>query len=132
MEIMLPISLTSAAMFGLLALWLSVRIVRLRLSQRVTHGDGGHPILARRMRAQLNFVETAPFVLALIVLLELAGHGGMWLHLVSILFVAARVLHGIGMDAEKAGAPRQIGMAMTLLTLLGLSVFAALVGFRVV
>ena len=56
----------------------------------------------------------------------------MWLHLVSILFVAARVLHGIGMDAEKAGAPRQIGMAMTLLTLLGLSVFAALVGFRVV
>ena len=128
MEIMLPVSLTSAAMFGLLALWLSVRIVRLR----VTHGDGGHPILARRMRAQLNFVETAPFVLALIVLLELAGHGGMWLHLVSILFVAARVLHGIGMDAEKAGAPRQIGMAMTLLTLLGLSVFAALVGFRVV
>jgi len=28
MEIMLPVSLTSAAMFGLLALWLSVRIVR--------------------------------------------------------------------------------------------------------
>ena len=132
MDIMLPVSLTSAAMFGLLALWLAVRCGRARLKAKVGHGDGGNPLLARRMRAQLNFVETAPFVLALIVLLELAGHGGMWLHLVSILFVAARVLHGIGMDAEKAGAPRQIGMAMTLLTLLGLSVFAALVGFRVV
>ena len=119
-------------MFGLLALWLSVRIVRLRLSQRVTHGDGGHPILARRMRAQLNFVETAPFVLALIVLIELAGRGGMWLHLLSILFVFARILHGVGMDAEKGGLPRQIGVIVTMLTLLGLSVFAALIGFGVV
>ena len=84
------------------------------------------------MRAQLNFVETAPFVLVLIVLIELAGRGGMWLHLVSILFVFARILHGVGMDAEKGGLPRQIGVIVTMLTLLGLSVFAALIGFGVV
>jgi len=129
MEIMLPVSLTSAAMFGLLALWLAVRCGRARLKAKVGHGDGGNPLLARRMRAQLNFVETAPFV---IVLIELAGRGGMWLHLLSILFVFARILHGIGMDAEKGGLPRQIGVIVTMLTLLGLSVFAALVGFRVV
>jgi len=132
MEIVLSISLTSAAMFGLLALWLAVRVGRVRLRERIGHGDGGNALLARRMRAQLNFVETAPFVLALIVVLELAGRGGMWLHLLSIVFVAGRVLHGIGMDAEKAGLPRQAGVAITMLTLLGLSTFAALVGFRVV
>ena len=129
MDIMLPVSLTSAAMFGLLALWLAVRCGRARLKAKVGHGDGGNPLLARRMRAQLNFVETAPFVLALIVLIELAGRGGMWLHL---LFVFARILHGVGMDAEKGGLPRQIGVIVTMLTLLGLSVFAALIGFGVV
>ena len=88
-------------------------------------------LLARRMRAQLNFVETAPFVLALIVVIELAGRGGIWLHGVSILFVLGRVLHGIGMDADNAGLPRQIGTGVTMLTLLGLSVFAALAGIGI-
>ena len=72
-----------------------------------------------------------PFVLALIVLIELAGRGGIWLHGVSILFVLGRVLHGIGMDADNAGLPRQIGTGVTMLTLLGLSVFAALAGFGI-
>ena len=131
MEIELPVSLTSAAMFGLLALWLAVRSGRARLKAGVGHGDGGDMLLARRMRAQLNFVETAPFVLALIVVIELAGRGGIWLHGVSILFVLGRVLHGIGMDADNAGLPRQIGTGVTMLTLLGLSVFAALAGFGI-
>ncbi|NCP19995.1 MAG: MAPEG family protein [Erythrobacter sp.] len=132
MDIMLPVSLTSAAMFGLLALWLAVRCGRARLKARVGHGDGGDVLLARRMRAQLNFVETAPFVLALIVLIELAGRGGMWLHIVAVAFVVGRILHGIGMDAAKAGLPRQIGTGVTLLTLLGLSIVAVLVGMKVV
>ena len=41
MDIMLPVSLTSAAMFGLLALWLAVRCGRARLKAKVGHGDGG-------------------------------------------------------------------------------------------
>ena len=132
MEFALPVSLTSAAMFGLLALWLAVRSGRVRLKAKVGHGDGGDALLGRRMRAQLNFVETAPFVLALIVVLELAGRGGLWLHGVAILFVLGRVLHGIGMDADQAGLPRQVGTAITMLTLLGLSVVAALAGFGIV
>ena len=131
MEIVLPVALTSAAMFGLLALWLAVRTGRARLKARVGHGDGGDALLARRMRAQLNYVETAPFVLALIVVIDLAGRGDMGLHAVSVLFVLGRIAHGIGMDADKAGLPRQIGVAVTLLTLLGLSIYAALVGMRV-
>ncbi|GAB5349963.1 MAPEG family protein [Alteriqipengyuania sp. 357] len=130
MEFALPVSLTSAAMFGLLALWLAVRCGRARLKAGATHGDGGDALLARRMRAQLNFVETAPFVLVLIIVLELAGRGGIWLHGVSILFVFGRVLHGIGMDADSAGLARQIGVGVTMLTLLCLSLAATLAGLR--
>ena len=108
-----------------------MRAGRARLKARVGHGDGGDALLARRMRAQLNFVETAPFVLMLIVVIELAGRGGMWLHLLSVAFVVGRVLHGFGMDAEKAGLPRQAGIVITMLTLLGLSIVAVLVGLRV-
>lgn len=132
MELVLPVSLTSAAMFGLLALWLAVRTGRARLKARVGHGDGGDALLARRMRAQLNFVETAPFVLALIVLIDLAGRGDGWLVWVALAFVVGRVLHGIGMDADKAGRPRQIGTGVTLLTLLGLSIVAVLTGLGVI
>ena len=132
MDFVLPVSLTSAAMFGLLALWLAVRTGRARLKARVGHGDGGDALLARRMRAQLNFVETAPFVLALIVLIDLAGRGDGWLVWVALAFVIGRVLHGIGMDAKKAGRPRQIGTGITLVTLLGLSIVAVLVGLRVI
>ena len=132
MELVLPVSLTSAAMFGLLALWLAVRTGRARLKAWVGHGDGGDALLARRMRAQLNFVETAPFVLALIVLIDLAGRGDGWLVWVALAFVVGRVLHGIGMDADKAGRPRQIGTGVTLLTLLGLSIVAVLTGLGVI
>tara|TARA_B100000678_G_scaffold247062_1_gene220248 strand:+ start:549 stop:947 length:399 start_codon:yes stop_codon:yes gene_type:complete len=132
MEFLLPVSLMSAAMFGLLALWLAVRTGRARLKAKVGHGDGGDPLLARRMRAQLNFIETAPFVLALIVVIDLSGRGQGWLVWVAIVYVIGRILHGIGMDADKAGLPRQIGTGATLLTLLGLSIVAVLVGLRVV
>lgn len=132
MEFVLPVSLASAGMFGLLALWLAIRAGRARLKARVGHGDGGDALLARRMRAQLNFVETAPFVLALIVLIDLAGRGDGWLVWVALAFVIGRVLHGFGMDAEKAGLPRQIGTGITLLTLLGLSIVAVLVGLRLI
>ncbi|MBB3035496.1 MAPEG family protein [Alteriqipengyuania lutimaris] len=131
MEFVLPVSLTSAGMFGLLALWLAVRAGRARLKARVGHGDGGDALLARRMRAQINFVETAPFVLALIIVIDLAGRGSGWLAPVAVVFVIGRVLHGFGMDAEKGGWPRQAGIAITMLTLLGLSVVAVLVGLRV-
>ena len=132
MEFVLQVSLTSAGMFGLLAMWLMVRTGRARMKAKVGHGDGGDALLARRMRAQINFVESAPFVLALIVLIDLAGRGDGWLVWVALAFVIGRVLHGIGMDAETAGWPRSIGTGVTLLTLLGLSIVAVLAGLRVV
>jgi hypothetical protein len=128
----LPVTLTSCAAAALICLWLGMRIGRLRGEFKVSIGDGGHEPLARRMRAQLNFVEYTPFVLLMIAAIELAGSGGLWLPYVAGLYMLARVAHAIGMDGGKMGLGRSVGIALTMLILLGLSVFSALLAARVV
>lgn len=122
----LPVTLCAAAAAALMTLWLGLRIGQIRVSQNVIHGDGGVPLLTRRMRAQLNFVEYTPFVLALIAAIELAGKGGSWLAWVTAAYFAGRVLHPFGMDAEGPHKARAAGVILTLLTLLGLAVVAVL------
>ena len=122
----LPVSLSLAAALAVLALWLMIRIGQVRRSAGVLHGDGGDPLLARRMRAQLNFVESAPFVFALVLTIELAGDGGDWLLWVAILYVVGRLAHAIGMDSDRPHKARMFGTIVTMLTLLGLAVVAAL------
>jgi uncharacterized membrane protein YecN with MAPEG domain len=122
-SLILPVALTTAGAAALLNIWLGIRISRMRLSQKISVGDGGNPMLAARMRAQLNFAEYAPIVLILIALIEL-GHGtSNWLWAVGAIFVIGRIFHAVGMDGWMAG--RRIGIITTLLTLLGLGLFAA-------
>jgi uncharacterized membrane protein YecN with MAPEG domain len=128
----LPVTLTSCAAAGLLTIWLGMRIGRLRTQLKVSVGDGGHEALQRRMRAQLNFVEYTPFVLLLIAAIEIEHGGGMWLPYVAVAFMLGRVAHAFGMDGGSLGWARMIGTVTTMLTLLGLSVFAVLVATGVV
>jgi uncharacterized membrane protein YecN with MAPEG domain len=128
----LPVTLTSCAAAGLITIWLGMRIGRLRGQFKVSVGDGGHEPLQRRMRAQLNFVENTPFVLLLIAAIEIADKGGMWLPYVAGVFMLGRVAHAFGMDGGSLGWARMVGTTTTMLTLLGLSVFGALVATGVI
>ncbi len=125
----LPVTLTIAAAAAVLNLWLAMRIVRARFSTKVMTGDGGDPMMLGRMRAQANFIEYAPFVLILMALIELAGGSTTILWVTGPVFVAARVAHGLGMDA---GAPRVLRGAGALLTwavLAGLAGWALLIAY---
>ena len=125
----------SLGVFGvatLINLWLAIRCGKARLEAKAIHGDGGHPLLLKRMRAQANFVEYAPFALLLVLGLELAGHAGWPLALTAGVFLIGRVSHGLGMDADVAGPLRQAGMAMTILPLLGLAIAALLAAFGLI
>ncbi len=124
---LLPVTLCAAAAAALITLWLGLRIGQIRASQNVIHGDGGVPLLTRRMRAQLNFVEYTPFVLVLIAAIEIAGKGGNWLAWVTAAYFVGRVLHPFGMDAEGPHKARAAGVILTLLVLLGLAIVAVLV-----
>lgn len=120
-------TLTMAAAAAILNIWLMIRIGGIRRAESISVGDGGSEALIRRMRAQANFVESAPFVLILVAAIELTDKGGQWLPIVAGVYIIARVLHAFGMDG-KIEWGRFVGTIVTLLTLLGLAIVAALIG----
>ena len=122
----LPITLSAAAAAALLNIWLSVRCGMVRTSEKISIGDGGNEKLIARMRAHSNFVENAPFVLVLIGVLELAHGGSTALAAVAGVFMLGRVAHGLGMDGGGFAKGRMAGTLITMLTLLGLGIWAIL------
>jgi uncharacterized membrane protein YecN with MAPEG domain len=131
MGIVLPTTLSLAAAAVLVNIWLGTRIVRLRLAEKVLHGDGGNPLIAQRMCAQLNFAENVPVILVLFAAVELSGRGGIWLPLLGGVFMLGRLAHAFGMDADYPHKARSVGAVVTMLTGLGLAIYAALIAARV-
>lgn len=128
---LLPVTLTAAAAAAILGIWLMIRVGQVRGSEKVSIGDGGNDKVIRRMRAHANFVESAPFVLALIAAIELAGKGSAWLPYVAGLYMLGRIAHGVGMDDGTFGKGRMVGTLITMLTLLGLAIVATLIAMGV-
>lgn len=129
---MLPVTLTIAGAAAILNIWLMIRIGQVRSSEKVSVGDGGNEKVLRRMRAQANFIETAPFILILIGLIELtsgADQSPTWLWIVGGIYLLGRVAHGIGMDDGKFGKGRMIGTIITMLALLGLGGYALVIPY---
>jgi len=127
MVLTLPVTLASAAVLGVINLWLALRIVRMRLQDEVLIGDGGDDLLAGRMRAHANLVEYAPFVLVLLALIELARGSGLVLGITALVFVLARIAHPMGMDLRRSNLPRAGGAILTWLVLAFLTGWAALI-----
>ena len=124
MEITLPITLTIAAAAVLINVWLGTRISRLRLRDRVSIGDAGNEVIARRMRAHANFVEYTPLFVILLALIELSQGSKMWLWAVAILYILGRLAHPFGMERQAPNKLRVASMVVTWLVLLGLAFYA--------
>lgn len=124
----LPITLSAAGAAALINLWLAIRCGRVRTSEKINMGDGGNDKLVAAMRAHSNFVEYTPFVLILIALIEMATGTSTWLWIVSAVYLLSRVAHGLGMTG---GLPqgRVIGIIVTMLTLLGLGLYAVAIPY---
>jgi uncharacterized membrane protein YecN with MAPEG domain len=122
----LPITLCAAAAAALINIWLAIRCGQVRTAAKISMGDGGNDTLICRMRAHANFVENTPFVLVLIAALELAMGGTTVLAAVAAIYMIARVAHGLGMDGGSFAKGRLVGTLVTLLTQLGLAIWAIL------
>ena len=127
MSLLLPVTLATAGAAAILNVWLMLRIGAIRNQEKIFVGDEDSEPLVRRMRAQANFVENAPFVLILIAAVEIAGRGGAWLPYVAGLFIIARIAHGFGMDGGSMKIGRMVGTIVSMLTLVGLGIYAALI-----
>jgi hypothetical protein len=107
---------------GLLAIWfvvLSVRVIIGRVGPGdPSLGDGGNPVMFRRIRGHGNFAEYVPLALVLIGFLELSGSPQWQLHaLGSVLFVG-RILHGYALSfTNNNPSGRSAGIVATLLVL---------------
>ncbi|MFM7028365.1 MAG: MAPEG family protein [Chakrabartia sp.] len=123
----LSVTMTFAGIAAIVNFWLALRVGQVRHSENVSIGDGGNEAVIRRMRAHSNYIESAPFVLILIGVIEYAHNSGpapTWLWLVGGLYFLGRVAHGVGMDGGKLGKGRALGTVITMVTLLGLGLYA--------
>jgi uncharacterized protein len=91
----LPISITPiyAAVLVALFILLAVRVLLYRRTAKIALGDGNDPELRNRVRAHGNLSEYAPMGLIALLLAELAGASGFWLHLTGVSLVLGRLVH---------------------------------------
>ena len=118
-----------AGILAILFFVLSLRVVTVR--GRVSLGDGGDPLVLRRMRGHANFAEYVPFILLMMGILELSHFSIYFLHGAGIVLVVARLLHGYALSfTEKFKFGRFWGTALTFGLLLVCGVLCLYQGLR--
>lgn len=106
-----------AGLLALLFLVLSVQVIRLR-GHGASLGDGGNPLLLRRIRGHGNFAEYVPFILVMMVMLELSHFSTYLLHALGVTLVVARLLHAYALSfTERFKFGRFWGTALTFILL---------------
>ena len=111
----LTISTLYAAILGLLFVPATAYVGFYRAQNKILLLDGGDQELARRIRAQGNFIETVPLAVILIILMEYNGAGATWLHSLGLILVVSRVMHYLTIATNPANtAPRALGMLGSL------------------
>ncbi len=118
---------------GLLALWffiLSVRVIQGRFGAgSPSLGDGGNPVMLRRIRAHANFAEYVPLVLVLMGFLEISGAAAWQLHVIGAALLLGRLLHGYALAFTAQFAfGRTAGIALTFMSLLVAAGLACYIG----
>jgi len=107
-----------AALLVVLFIVLSARIIAFRRGKKINLGDGEDEAMRRRIRAQANCAEYAPFGILMIGIAEtLSAHPAL-LHLMGIMLLVGRIMHAYGINSrEVPGIYRTGGMVLTLLSL---------------
>jgi uncharacterized protein len=116
-----------AALIGLLAALLTVRVIVNRVRFNVDTGDGGQPELAQAIRAHGNLTEHAPIALLLIAFGEALAAPAAAVHGLGAALLLARLSSawGLSHSLKLESTPRKSGAGLTVLVV----VLAALLVF---
>ena len=107
-----------AAVLGLLAALLTVRVILNRVRTGIQAGDGGDARLGQSIRAHANFAEHAPFAIFLVALAEVLGTAPTWIHGLGAVLVVARSISAWGLGRSLGATPqRQMGAGLTIVVL---------------
>lgn len=108
-----------AGLAALLFIALSVRVILTRRAERISVGDGANKAMIKAMRTQANCAEYAPLSILLLALVELQGAPVWAVHLLGLMFIAGRFLHGYGFGRTPQIVPlRKMGMLLTFAMLI--------------
>lgn len=116
------VSAAYAAVLGLLAAVLTVRVILNRVRLGVETGDGGKAALTQAIRAHGNFAEHAPLALLLIVLADALGAQHGFIHALGATLVIARIASAVGLSRSLGPTPpRQAGAGLTIVVTVAVS-----------
>ena len=111
-ELHLPITALYAGLLCLLSVFVANRVLYARIkANKLREGQE-----QTNMRVQINFAENVPLAIVMVLLLELGGIPGLWVHVMGGALVLFRILHAWGMYSDPGATyPRLIGAQGTFL-----------------
>lgn len=89
-----------AALLALFYIFLSIRVVRMRVRDRIALGDANNPRLRRAVRVHANFAEYVPLTVILAAFVEWQQFAPVWVHGLCWMLIAGRVIHAYGVSQE--------------------------------
>ena len=100
----LPVTLTFIALVAAALMPMTAWIGLYRGKHNILRGDGGDPVLHKRIRAHGQWIETAPLVALALGAAESLGAGAVWLWLTVAAYGVGRALHWMIYDSKARGA----------------------------
>ena len=116
----MPVSIVPfyAALLAGLYLFLSLRVIGMRVRGRIGHGDAGNPKLQRAIRVQGNFSEYVPLALLLAAFVEIQQASPLLLHGLGLSLLIGRAIHAYGVSQETEDYRLRVtGMILTFATI---------------
>ncbi|MCZ4339482.1 MAPEG family protein [Shewanella colwelliana] len=112
------------AITAIMAVYLTLRVIKLRRKFSIGIGVAGNESLRLADRVHGNLLENAPIAMGLLLVAELNGLPALYIHIIGIVWLIARVLHAVGLIQGKGGYHfgRFWGVLTTWLVILTLSV----------
>lgn len=109
-------------LLSVIFLTLTIRIIKIRKSLKVSIGDGGDLRLQRAIRAQANFCEVVPLTLLMMVLAEASLVNILIIHACGASLFVGRILHAIAVSSVNEKIKLRVsGMILTLISLTALA-----------
>lgn len=106
-------------LLGLIYFGLVLNVIRVKRAEKIFMGDDGNLRVIRALRGQMNFIETIPFILIILLLAVLLDMPIFLVHIAGIMLVVGRFFHAV--HFIKSDAPywqRFGGFALTFLVFL--------------
>ena len=93
-------------------------VINHRRGKKIGLGDGGDKDVIKAIRVHANSAETMPMALILLGLSEMLGAPAIALHVLGLMLLVGRVVHGLHFTGVLSHHFRPLGMVLTTLVIM--------------